>query len=97
MFIIWTKPAKNDLRRIFNYYHLKVSINLAHKITNSILSKTAILKTHNIGVKEELLIQLGQKHRYIIEGNYKIIYFIQDNTVYITHVFDTRQNPDKLK
>ena len=88
---------KKDLRKIFTYFKLKVSINLARKIINSILAKTSILETHNIGVKEQLLIQLQQEHRYIIEGNYKIIYFIKDSTVYITHVFDTRQNPVKLK
>jgi len=97
MVIFWTKPAIKDLRKIFNYFKLKASINLAHKITNSILAKTSILETHSIGVKEQLLAQLKQEHRYIIEGNYKIIYFIKDSTVYITHVFDTRQNPDKLK
>ena len=97
MLIIWTKPAKKDLRKIFNYFKLKVSINLARKITNSILAKTSILETHNIGVKEQVLAQLQQEHRYIIEGNYKIIYLIKDSAVYITHVFDSRQNPDKLK
>ena len=30
-------------------------------------------------------------------GNYKIIYKIQTNTIYITDVFDTRQDPDKIK
>jgi hypothetical protein len=28
------------------------------KIINSILAKTSVLETHNIGVKEQLLIQL---------------------------------------
>jgi len=97
MIVVWTKPAKKDLRKIFTYFKLKVSLNLARKIINSILAKTSILETHNIGVKEQLLAQLQQEHRYIIEGNYKVIYFIKDSTVYITHVFDTRQNPDKLK
>jgi len=73
-----------------------VSLKLANKIVNSIFSNISILKTQNIGVKEQLLIHLEQNHRFIIDGNYKIIYFIKDNTVYITHVFDTRQNPAKL-
>jgi len=30
-------------------------------------------------------------------GNYKIICKIQTNTIYITDVFDTRQDPDKIK
>ena len=97
MIIIWTKPAKKDLKIIFNYFKQKVSINLALKIVNSILTKTSILETNNIGAIEQLLTPLNQEHRYIIEGNYKIIYIIQNSTVYITHVLDTRQNPNKLK
>jgi addiction module RelE/StbE family toxin len=97
MEIIWTNPAKKDLRRIFNYFKKKVSINLAQKIINSIFTNTSILKTQNTGTKEQLLTHFEQEHRFIIDGNYKIIYIVQDNTVYITHVFDTRQNPTKLK
>ncbi len=96
MDIIWTEPAKKDLRQIFNYYKIKVSKTLADKIINSIFTKTSILKTQNIGTKEELLVHLGQDHRYLVDGNYKIIYIVQDNSVYITHVFDTRQNPVKI-
>ena len=96
MDIVWTNPAIKDLRKIFNYFKKKVSLNIANKIINSILANTSILKNQNIGIKEQLLAHLGQEHRFIIDDNYKIIYIIQNNTVYITHVFDTRQNPDKL-
>jgi len=97
MDIIWTNPAKRDLKKIFNYYKKKVSLNLANNITNSIITNTSILKTQNIGVIEQLLVHLEQEHRFIIDANYKIIYIIQNNSVYITHVFDTRQNPPTLK
>ncbi len=96
MDIIWTNPAKKNLKQIFNYYKNKVSKTLGDKIINSIFEKITILKTQNIGTKEELLEQLDQNHRYIIDGNYKIIYIILDNSIYITHVFDTRQNPTKI-
>jgi len=97
MDIIWTNPAKRDLKIIFNYYKKKVSPNLANKITNSIIANTSILKTQNIGAIEQLLVHLKQEHRFIIDNNYKIIYIIQNSSVYITHVFDTRQNPPTLK
>ncbi len=97
MDILWTNPAKRDLKKIFNYYKKKVSLDLANNITNSIIANTSILKTQNIGVIEQLLVHLKQEHRFIIDNNYKIIYIIQNSSVYITHVFDTRQNPTKLK
>jgi len=45
MNIVWARPAKKDLRKIFNYFEKKVSLKLANKIVNSILTSTAILRT----------------------------------------------------
>lgn len=53
--------------------------------------------THYRGPIEKLLMQLNQEHRFIIRGNYKIIYKILNSTIYITDVFDTRQDPKELK
>ncbi len=36
-------------------------------------------------------------HRYLVEGNYKIIYRVETKTVFIVRVFDARQAPEKLK
>ena len=93
MDVIWTNPAKKDLRKIFNYFKKKVSLNLAQKIVNSILANTSILKSQNIGIKEQLLTQLEQEDRFIIDGNYKIIYIIQNNNVYITQWRDITTTP----
>lgn len=40
-----------------------------------------------------------KEYRYLVEGNYKIIYSYDDNSqaAYIKIIFDTRFNPDKLK
>jgi hypothetical protein len=46
---------------------------------------------------EEYLDHLGQAHRRVIEGNYKIIYKVTDDAIIVTDVFDTRQNPSKMK
>ena len=97
MTIKWTKPAIKDLKKIFNYYKRKVSQQKAKKIINSILDDTQILKTQNIGRIEDLLQHLNQEHRYLVSSNYKIIYIIRKDIVYITHAFDTRQNPQKIK
>jgi toxin ParE1/3/4 len=50
-----------------------------------------------IGAIEENLIELKQQHRYLVEGNYKIIYRLINNDIYITDIFDCRQNPEKMK
>ncbi len=49
-----------------------------------------------MGQIEENLESLGLGHRYLIEGNYKIIYRIQGKIISITDIFDTRQDPEKM-
>ena len=97
MIIEWAKPARKDLKKIFNYYKKKASRETAQKIIDGILDYTDILKTQNIGRTEKLLEHLNQNHRFLITGNYKVIYIIENNIVYITHAFDTRQDPVELK
>jgi plasmid stabilization system protein ParE len=70
----------------------------ADKIKKSIFSATKpIIRQPFIGAVEENLIDLKQGHRYIVEGNYKIIYRLIDNEIYITDNFYCRQNPTKMK
>ncbi len=49
-----------------------------------------------MGAIEALLAELGLEHRYIVEGNFKIIYRIAEETIYITDIFDTRRNPEDI-
>ena len=97
MKIFWTKFALSSLSEIFRYYKDNVSYTIANNIRNGVLSSTNQLSKHpTSGQIEESLIDLKNGHRYIIRGNYKIIYKIQNHKLYITDVFDTRQNPEKM-
>ncbi|MDH5475730.1 MAG: hypothetical protein OEX22_08585 [Cyclobacteriaceae bacterium] len=49
------------------------------------------------GQREEYLEHLNKNHRRLIEGHFKIIYRIEEKTIYVTDFFDTRQNPEKMK
>jgi hypothetical protein len=49
------------------------------------------------GTIEKLLLNMEEGHRYIIRGNYKIIYKIQNKKLFITDVFDTLQDPESIK
>jgi hypothetical protein len=35
-------------------------------------------------------------HRYLVEGNFKIIYRIVDDIIWVTDIFDSRQDPEKM-
>jgi len=74
------------------------SDKVADKIRKSIFDATRPLtKEPLIGPIEENLIELKQGHRYLVEGNYKIIYRVISDNIYITDIFDCRQNPQKIK
>jgi toxin ParE1/3/4 len=96
--ITWTNFAISELKNIFLYYRMVAGEKTADKIKKSIFSATKpIIRQPFIGAVEENLIDLKQGHRYIVEGNYKIIYRLIDNEIYITDIFDCRQNPTKMK
>ncbi len=97
--IYWTDFAKRELNKIFDYYHQKVNLKLARKLTVQIVSDTDILKTFpEIGAREENLKLRPQKFCYIVSTNYKVIYWINRGRkrIEIVDVFDTRQNPKKI-
>ena len=96
--IFWTDTARFQLEDIFNYYKTKASHKVAKKIVTKIIDKTLSLKSYqHSGQIEELLLNRSNKYRYLVESNYKIIYWIDENYVKIASVFDCRQNPEKMK
>ena len=98
MKVFCTKFALNSLSDIYKYYQENVSLTISQNIKDSVLSSSRQLeKQFHSGQIEELLIDLDEGHRYILRGNYKIIYKIYNHKIYITDVFDTRQNPEKIK
>ncbi len=96
--IIWTNFAISELKNIFLYYRMVAGEKTADKIRKSIFSSTKpLLKQAFVGALEENLTDLKQGHRYLVKGNYKIIYRVIDDNIYITDIFDCRQNPTKMK
>ncbi len=98
--VYWTDFAKNELRKIFDYHKEKVSLKVAKRIVQQIIGETKKLSNFpEIGPIEQLLEERAQTFRYIISTNYKIIYWTNEtkNRIEIADVFDSRQNPKKLK
>jgi toxin ParE1/3/4 len=96
--VIWTNFAISELKSIYLYFRMVANEVAAQKIKKSILHSTKNLtNNHFIGAIEKNLIELNQGHRYLVSGNYKIIYRTIGKDVYITDIFDCRQNPEKMK
>jgi toxin ParE1/3/4 len=99
MRIIWTEVAKLCLLDIFTYYKEVAGLKVANQIKVKIFSKTKNLKhTPEVGQIETNKLVAALNYRYIVSGNYKIIYKVlrDEKTILILTVFDTRQNPEKM-
>ena len=97
MKIIWSDFASQNLKEIFDYYKKNAGISIARKIKSDIFLATKHLNKHpNSGQIELNLESLNEGHRYLVEGNYKIVYKKIAKGMLITDIFDTRQDPIKI-
>ena len=75
MKVIWSDFASETLRDIYVYYKETAGKNIANRIKDTIFSSTKqLVKYPNSGQIEDNLTILGEDHRYLVEGNYKIVY-----------------------
>jgi addiction module RelE/StbE family toxin len=90
--VIWTNTAKNQLKEIYQYYK-KITPQGATKVKNDILKASREL----VFIKQYQQDEIEPEFRRIIVRHYKLIYTIENQTIYILRIFDTRQNPAKQK
>ena len=92
--ILWDNQAKSDLKLIFEFIKLK-SLQGAKNVVRDIVAQSK-----NIYFAEQYQVDefLGEPYRRMIVRDYKIIYKINSQKeIRILQIFDTRQNPMKLK
>ena len=98
--IIWSEFAETQLDEIYDYYEKKASTRVAKKLVRGIINESKkLIKSPLIWQEEELLKQRETEYRYLVFKNYKLIYSVDNQNGYIkiADIFDTRQNPTKLK
>ena len=98
--VYWTDFSIKELKNIFDYYKENASLNVAKTLVIGITNEAAKLKKQPIiGQEEELLEKDSNDFRYLVYKNYKIIYLVnlEENRIEVFDVFDTRQNPLKIK
>jgi len=96
--IEWSELSEKQLKDIFDYYSFEASSKVAKKIINRIIDRVSVLESNPLaGQKEDLLSNYPENFRYLVESNYKIIYWQKKNVIIIASVFDCRQNPEKIK
>lgn len=98
MKIIWLPRAIRHRDNIYKYYYKK-SPQAAIKLYNDLLDSVNPLKDYpNMAAIEPLVSDSSDTyHSLVVRDNYKVVYYIDNDVIYISAVWDCRQNPKKLK
>ena len=100
------KATKDILKKFSNgkiRYNPKTERFMAnYKIAKSlilgIINSTKFLESQPfLGQAEPHLIHRPEGIRYVLQGNYKILYSVFEERIMILDVFDTRMNPSKME
>ncbi|MEB2781364.1 type II toxin-antitoxin system RelE/ParE family toxin [Algoriphagus sp. C2-6-M1] len=95
--ITWTDFAEKQLDLVYDYYLHEAGYGVARKIVLNLVRSVEILKKFpESGQVEPLLLSFQDEFRYLVEGNYKILYFIDSKSIVVIDVFDTRRNPASI-
>jgi plasmid stabilization system protein ParE len=98
MKLIYTEQALVSLEEALNFIAPKVPHEKLLEIRDEILDGADTLLLHPLqGQEEPFLEHLGLGHCRLVVSHYKIIYRIIEEYIYITDIFDSRQDPDKMR
>lgn len=94
-----TTAAKRRLQQIRDYHKHNGNPAKGRRVTRKILKEAKKLEDYPyLGQEEDTLKKLNRGHRYLlVDKLYKIIYLVIKPIVFITDIFDTRQDTDKMK
>lgn len=95
MELLWRKKAYAELEAIYKYIK-KESPQNAVLVFNSIYDLATSLPDFPYKFPIEPLINI-EKVRYAVIWSFKIIYVVEKDSIVILRVFNTKQNPKKLK
>lgn len=97
MKVIITEPARKYLRSVFDFYSQYTPKKKNKELLFNVLVKVRSLENMaSRGGIETNLLDAPYEYRYLLEGNCKILYRIENDEVLVTDFFDVRQEPSKL-
>lgn len=92
--IVWSETAKFELKEIFEYFNFRNKSRLYSLRLNELIQTEIklLLENSEIGKVTSILNVRG-----LLIENYFIFYEINDIHIIVLSVWDTRQNPERLK
>ncbi|HEY6141800.1 MAG TPA: type II toxin-antitoxin system RelE/ParE family toxin [Flavobacterium sp.] len=95
MEVVWRKKASDELEVIYKYIK-KESPQNAVLVFNAIYDLAISLPNFPYKFPIEPIINI-EKVRYAVVWSFKIIYSVEEERIVILKIFNTKQNPKKLK
>ena len=94
--VVWTRTAQEDLEEIGDYI-ANDSLSYARKVVKELIARVKILKTHPLIGRVIPERPDHPNQRELIEGNYRIMYKIEEAEVFILRVLHSfRRFPDSI-
>jgi plasmid stabilization system protein ParE len=91
--VIWTTQAKQDLRKVYEYWKKKSEQGAKNVRSDILKSPKTIYYSKQYQVDD-----INPKYRRIVVRSfYKVLYREVKNTIYIMGVISTHQSPEVLK
>lgn len=100
MKVVLTDESLERLEESLRFYieELEIPKSKVAEIKNRLISKAKSLSKYpHKGQYEPYLAKLRQGHRRLIEGNFKIVYRVEADIVYVVDFFDSRVSPSRMK
>lgn len=95
MEVRWRKKASKELESIYKYIKIDSPQN-AILVFNSIYDLATSLSDFPFKFPKEPTINI-EKVRFAVIWSFKIIYSVEKDVILILRIFNTKQNPKKLK
>jgi plasmid stabilization system protein ParE len=98
MKLIWLKGASDALEDVHDFL-ARVSVRAAANLYNDILDRAERLAKFPRSASIERMLE-GEPEMFrssVVDRRYKIIYYIEDDTVKIADVWDCRRDPATLR
>jgi plasmid stabilization system protein ParE len=93
--IIWSPEADDDFSCILSYLNEKWEKRVALNFINQL--DDIILQIKNNPFQFPVFSSFQNIHRCVMSKKNSIFYRIENHSIYILRLFDTRQNPENLK
>lgn len=97
MKVIFQPFAYRRLAEIVEYLTEHYGEHHAQVVAECIVIRTLELERHpRLGAVELLITDPDVEYRRLVEGHYKIIYWISEDEVRIADIFDSRRDPAEM-